>query len=258
MVFFTSSFPGLKNLSFREPNPLKGILSFLFSKIFMLTSAHFCCHISRCQTLGASASPLGDFCNNNQLLKKGAWKGKKNKNQNRSSKARKSVGKSSGVKRPWTHSGTQQCTCSSSAVHLCRVRYLYVGSSSGGCSWRAGGSAEGWCPWAGCSCLLHGQTSGWLAGAHTPCIPPSLPSPSLSCRDPVQGGAIVTDTIPVLKPLQFVNKITSMARARSLLNIHESFLQEGNYHKLQFPFTMYAPTPTHLLNPRPLPQTGDC
>lgn len=50
MVFFTSSFPGVKNLSFSEPKPLIGILSFLFSKSLMLTSIHFCCHISRCQT----------------------------------------------------------------------------------------------------------------------------------------------------------------------------------------------------------------
>lgn len=60
------------------------------------------------------------------------------------------------------------------------------------------------------------RLAGWGSSSS---FPPSSASP-----DPVQGGAIVTDTIPVLQPLQFANKTSSVARARSLLNIYESFL----------------------------------
>lgn len=194
---------------------------------------------------GASTSPLGDLCNNNQLLKKAAGK-KVIKKKVRSCKARR--------EKLWSEAPWEAARGSAWPLEqLCRAgRYL--------CGGRCPGvqPASCRCCWGPASlgrtcCLLHRQTSGWLAGAHPQCIPPSLP-PSLpplplSHRDPVQGGAIVTDTIPVLKPLQFANKTSSMARARSLLNIYESFLQGGNYCKLQFPFTVYPP-------PRgPLPQS---
>lgn len=199
---------------------------------------------------GASAGPLGDLCNYNQLLKKGAWKGTKKKkikkkNQTKSSKARKSVGKSSGAKPPGKRSEIRQCTRSSSVAHPCRVGYLYGDSESGGCSWSAGGAAQGRCPWLGRRQLpappANLRLARWGSSSVPPSLPPSLPPLPLSRRDPVEGGAIVTDIIPVLKPLQFVNKTSSMARARSLLNIYESFLQGGDYCKIRFPFALYPP-----------------
>jgi len=119
-----------------------------------------------------------------------------------------------------------------------RVQGLQLGS------WRCcqgSRAGPGWCPWAGAAACSGAnlRLAGWGSPSAPPSLPPSLPPLPLSQRDPVQGGAIVTDTIPVRKPLQFVNKTSSMAWVRSLLNIYESFLQGGNYCKLQFPFTTY-------------------
>lgn len=137
------------------------------------------------------------------------------------------------------------------AMHLQQLRRASApGRGPDRGSWcRAGGAAAGRGPRAGHGCFFQGPTSGWLAGAHPRSLPPFLPPPSLP--DPLRGGAIVTDTIPVLKPLHFINETSSTARARSLLNIYESFLQGGNYCKLQFPFAKYPPdeppTPVNLL-----------
>lgn len=212
---------------------------------------------------GASAGPLSDLCNSNQLLKKGAWKEKKKKTKAKIiirckkkikpnlPKPESQLGKSSGVKPRRKHSGTRWCTCSSSATHPCGVGYLCGGSESAGCGRAAGDAAEGRSPWLGRTRLplaprANLSQSGWPGLILSACLPPSFPPLPLSHRDPVQGGAIVTDTIPVLKPLRFVNKTSSMARARSLLNIYEAFLRGGDYCKLQFPFAM-CPPPMHPL-----------
>lgn len=57
----------------------------------------------------------------------------------------------------------------------------------------------------------------------------------------MQGDAIVTDTIPVLKPLKFINSISFKARARSLLNIYKFFLMQAGNCRLQFPLAIYPP-----------------
>lgn len=119
---------------------------------------------------------------NNQLLKKGAWK-KKNEKKKRTQiffPSQQVSREEPWCETPGTCSGTQQHTCSSAAVHPCRVGHLYAGSWSSGCSRRAGGTAEGCCPWAGCCCCCcttggpHTALPGLILRA---CLPPS-PAPS--------------------------------------------------------------------------------
>lgn len=116
MVFFTSSFPGLKNLSFSETNPFKGILFFSFSKSLTLTSIHFCCHISRCQTQEPSLVPSVTSAITTSCSRKEHRRKINKKNQpDLLFKARSWLGREVWSKPPQKHSGTQHRTCSSSA-----------------------------------------------------------------------------------------------------------------------------------------------
>lgn len=166
MMFFTSSFPGLKNLSFSEPSPLKGIFSFFFSKSLMLRSIHFCCHISQCQ----SRKPppvLSDLCNNSQMLKTGAGK----KIIIKKSDLAKPEGKSCGAKLP-----PQGLGVTLGAALLCLVSTRAgLGAAARSCRCCRGPASLG-----RTCCLLRRQTSACLPGAHPRCIPPSL-LPSLPC-----------------------------------------------------------------------------
>lgn len=172
MVFFTSSFPGLKNLSFSEPNPLKGIFSFFFSKSLMLTSIHFCCHISRCQTQESPPVPSVTSAITTSCSRKERGRKRKKKRKNN-------------LPKPVSQSGWALEALRDSGMHLQQLccasvqgRVPVPGRLVPWLQWMSWGCCWGWCPQAGhsCQCQLHGQTSGWLAGAHPP---PSLPPPPL-------------------------------------------------------------------------------
>lgn len=196
-VFFTSSFPGLKNLSFSEPNPLKGILSFFFRKSLVLTSIHFCWHSSRCQTGEPAPVPSVTSAITTSCSRKAH--GRQNK-KNLKKKKSKQIFQSQKVSGEQLWSEPPREALRRLAMHLQQLRRASApGRGPHRGSWcRAGGAAAGRGPRAGHGCFFQRPTSGWLAGAHPRSLPPSLP-PSLP--DPVRGGAIVTDTIPVLKPL---------------------------------------------------------
>lgn len=136
---------------------------------------------------GASAGPLGDLCNYNQLLKKGAWKGKKIIKNNKK-KIKPNLPKpesQSGRALEQNPLGSAQGLISALAAAPSRIR-AGSGTCMGTASPEAAAGALEVLPragvpgWAGGSCLLHRRTSGWLAGAHPQCLPPSLPL-SLLC-----------------------------------------------------------------------------
>lgn len=124
---------------------------------------------------GASTSPLGDLCNNNQLLKKGA--GKKVIKKKKKSDLAKPEGRSCGAKPPEKQPGARRGPWSSSAV--------LVGTCAGtdvrGCSRRAAGAAEGQRPWAGrAACSTGKPQAGSLGLILSASLPLSL-LPSLPC-----------------------------------------------------------------------------